>query len=120
MRGSACLALILSTLFVAPSALTGQDASMIRFEAITALAGIDFTHNSGATGKRYLPETMGPGAAFIDYNSDSWPDILLVDGTHWPGESGPASTPKLYRNNKDGTFSDVTRAAGLAVEMYGM
>ena len=120
MRGAPGLVLILSTLFAPPSALMGQDMSTIRFEAITTAAGIDFTHNSGASGNRYLPETMGPGAGFMDYNSDGWPDIILVNGTHWPGESGPASTPKLYRNNKNGTFSDVTEAAGLAVEMYGM
>ena len=76
MRGAACLVLILSNLFASPSTLTGQDMSTIRFEAITAAAGIDFTHNSGARGDRYLPETMGPGAGFMDYNSDGWPDVI--------------------------------------------
>jgi hypothetical protein len=87
---------------------------------VTAAAGIDFHHNSGAFGAKYLPETMGPGCAFLDYDGDGWLDILLVNGMDWPGHKRQRSTLKLYRNNRNGTFSDVTERAGLAVEMYGM
>jgi hypothetical protein len=87
---------------------------------VTAAAGIDFHHNSGAFGAKYLPETMGPGCAFLDYDGDGWLDILLVNGMDWPSHKRQRSTLKLYRNNRNGTFSDVTERAGLAVEMYGM
>ena len=87
---------------------------------MTAAAGIKFTHNNGAYGKKYLPETLGPGVAFIDYDNDGWPDIFLVNGTDWPGHAGKHSTPKLYHNNHDGTFTDVTHKAGLDVEMFGL
>jgi hypothetical protein len=95
-------------------------AQQIQYRDITAQAGINFKHNDGAFGKKYLPETMGPGCAFIDYDNDGWPDILLINGENWPGHPGAATTPKLYQNNHDGTFTDVTRKAGLAVPMYGM
>jgi enediyne biosynthesis protein E4 len=95
-------------------------AQRIQFRDITAQAGIHFTHNNAAFGKKYLPETMGPGCAFIDYDGDGWPDILLINGQNWPGHSGPSSTPKLYHNNHDGTFTDVTVKAGLAVPMFGL
>ena len=90
------------------------------FRDITIQAGIHFTHNNGAFGKKWLPETMGPGCAFIDYDNDGYPDILLVNGTDFPGHPhAGATTPKLYHNNHDGTFTDVTRKAGLAIPMYG-
>ena len=95
-------------------------AQTITFRDITAQAGIHFTHNNAAFGKKYLPETMGPGCAFIDYDNDGWPDILIVNGENWPGHPGPMTTPKLYHNNHDGTFTDVTRKAGLAVPIFGM
>ncbi len=91
-----------------------------RFADITAQAGIHFQHNNGAFGAKYLPETLGPGCAFLDYDGDGWLDILLVNGGNWPGHKGEPSTLSLYRNNRNGTFTDVTRRAGLAVEMYGM
>ncbi|HKN31986.1 MAG TPA: CRTAC1 family protein [Terriglobales bacterium] len=96
-------------------------AQNITFRDITAQAGIRFTHNNAAFGKKYLPETMGPGCAFIDYDNDGYPDILLINGEDWPGHAkmGP-TTPKLYHNDQDGTFSDVTRRAGLAVPMFGL
>jgi hypothetical protein len=95
-------------------------ASGIRFEDITVTAGIRFTHNNGAFGKKWLPETMGSGVAFLDYDNDGWQDVLLVNGTDWPSHVRHHSTVALYHNNHDGTFSDVTRKAGLPVEMYGM
>ncbi len=95
-------------------------AQQVHFLDITAQAGIHFSHNNGAFGKKWLPETMGPGCAFIDYDNDGYPDILLVNGDDFPGHPhGGATTPKLYHNNRNGTFTDVTRQAGLAVPMYG-
>jgi hypothetical protein len=96
-------------------------AQQIHFRDVTSQAGIHFTHNNGAFGKKWLPETMGPGCAFIDYDNDGYPDILLVNGADWPGRhhAGP-TTPKLYHNNHDGTFTDVTHKAGLDVPMFGL
>jgi hypothetical protein len=92
----------------------------VRFTDITQSAGIHFIHNNGAFGGKYLPETLGPGCAFIDYDGDGYPDILLINGEDWPGHHHAASTLKLYHNNRNGTFTDVTAKAGLAVSMYGM
>jgi len=104
------------------SAQTPQNSSAntITFRDITQKAGIHFVHNNAAFGKKYLPETMGPGVAFIDYDNDGWPDIFIVNGMDWPGHASKRSTPKLYHNNHDGTFTDVTHKAGLDVEMFGM
>jgi hypothetical protein len=96
-------------------------AQSIQFRDTTTKAGIHFVHNNGAFGKKYLPETMGPGCAFIDYDNDGWPDIVLINGEDWPGHSkSGATTLKLYHNNHDGTFTDATQKAGLAVPMYGL
>jgi len=97
-----------------------EEAAGITFRDITQRAGIHFVHNNGAFGKKYLPETMGPGVAFIDYDNDGWPDIFLVNDTDWPGHPLKHSTPKLYHNNHDGTFTDVTHKAGLDIEIFGM
>src|SRR3954470_2194468 len=83
--------------------------AQIQFRDITAQSGIHFTHNNGAFGKKWLPETMGPGCAFIDYDNDGWQDVLIINGQNWPGHPGPATTPKLYHNNHNGTFTDVTQ-----------
>ncbi len=87
---------------------------------VSQQAGINFHHNSGAYGGKLLPETLGSGCAFFDYDADGYPDILLVNSMDWPGHQRTRSTLKLYKNNRDGTFSDVTRAAGLDIELYGM
>jgi hypothetical protein len=102
-------------LFAAPAATPG-----FRLIDITKQAGIDFRHNSGAYGGKLLPETLGAGCAFLDYDADGWQDILLINGMDWPGHKRQRSTLKLYRNNRNGTFTDVTRKAGLDVELYGM
>ena len=94
--------------------------SPVTFRDVTQQAGIRFVHNTGAFGKKFLPETLGPGVAFLDYDNDGWPDIFLANGMDWPGHLRQRSTPRLYHNNHDGTFSDVTRKAGLNIEMYGM
>jgi enediyne biosynthesis protein E4 len=111
-----CLSLGLGLLSVVRVA-----AQSVQFRDVTAAAGIHFTHNNGAFGKKWLPETMGPGCAFIDYDNDGYPDILLINGEDFPGHPhGGATTLKLYHNNHDGTFTDVTRKAGLAIPMYGL
>ena len=93
-----------------------------RFTDITESCGIHFDHHSGAFGKKYLPETLGPGCAFLDYNNDGYQDILFVDGMDWAGHRrGPRrSSLRLYRNNRNGTFTNVTKEAGLDTEMYGL
>jgi hypothetical protein len=93
----------------------------MRLVDVTAAAGLAaFRHNSGAYGGKLLPETLGSGCAVLDYDADGWQDILLVNGTDWPGHTRTRSTLSLFRNNRDGTFTDVTKAAGLEVPLYGM
>ncbi|MFN9263478.1 MAG: CRTAC1 family protein [Acidobacteriota bacterium] len=87
---------------------------------VTRAAGINFSHHTGAFGARYLPETLGPGCAFLDYDNDGWLDVLLVNGQDWPGHPRRKAGLQLYRNNRNGTFSDVTRAAGLDFSFYGL
>jgi len=91
-----------------------------RLVDVTSGAGIQFQHNSGAFGGKLLPETLGSGCAFLDYDRDGWQDILLINGMDWPGHKQRRSTLRLYHNNRNGTFTDVTSRAGLDVEMYGM
>jgi hypothetical protein len=100
----------------------GQSSSMFPFSEIPAAAsGIDFAHTSGKSAQKYLPESTGPGCAFVDYDNDGWMDIYLVN-------SGPCdfwTPPKplrnaLYHNNRDGTFTDVTEKAGVPGGGYGM
>jgi enediyne biosynthesis protein E4 len=90
------------------------------FRDVTEAAGIRFVHNSGAFGRKYLPETMGSGLAFVDFDGDGRPDLFFVNGTDWPGHRQRATTPALYRNRGDGTFEDITKKAGLAEEIYGI
>ena len=91
----------------------------VRFTDVTELSGIEFQHSTGATGERYMPETMGAGCAFFDYDTDGHLDILFTNGTPWE-LAGTADTPRLYRNIGSGRFADVTEAAKLNVPMYGM
>ena len=102
------------------SAEAPRPSGPIEFTDVTAQAGIRFKHNSGAFGKKYLPETLGPGCAFLDYDADGWQDILLINSTNWPEKKGGKTFLALYHNNQDGSFTDVTGASGLAVEMYGL
>ena len=96
------------------------DSLGFRFTDVTTQAGIHFEHNSGAFGGKFLPETMGSGCAFLDYDRDGWQDILLINGADWPGHKKNRTTLRLYHNNGDGTFTDVTSHSGLDVELYGM
>ena len=124
-RGSALLvlSLLMLTLICRQGELqAGGDSKSfpVQFQNVTLQAGLTFKHNNGAFSRKYLPETMGSGAAFLDYDNDDWQDILLINGKNWPGRKGRRSTMALYRNNRDGTFTDVTRKVGLDVEIYGM
>jgi enediyne biosynthesis protein E4 len=95
-------------------------ATRLTFTDATRQAGITFVHNNGAFGKKYLPETMGSGVVFFDADGDGWQDAFFVNSTNWPGRAGRASLPALYRNNRDGTFTDVTQRSGLGVPLYGI
>uniref|UniRef100_Q021D1 ASPIC/UnbV domain protein n=1 Tax=Solibacter usitatus (strain Ellin6076) TaxID=234267 RepID=Q021D1_SOLUE len=91
----------------------------VEFTDVTAQAGIRFTHNSGRAGRKYLPETLGSGCAFFDVDGDGWPDILMVNSKDWTPR-GRKSLAALYRNNHNGTFTDITAGSGLDIEMYGL
>jgi hypothetical protein len=126
MKPRLALLVILAVVLVYGSGLlTGRPRARaedgpVVFKDVTAAAGIRFKHTSGAAGKKYLPETMGAGAAFLDFDGDGWQDVLLANSKGWPGHTGPRALPALYRNLGNGSFSDVTRGSGVDVEMYGM
>ena len=92
------------------------------FTDITETSGIHFIHENGAYGERLLPETMGGGVAFLDYDNDDHLDLLLINSNHWPWHSDGQDRPTmhLYKGKGDGTFTDVTQASGLDLSMYGM
>ncbi len=92
----------------------------VHFADVTEAAGIHFHHNSGAFGKKYLPETMGSGVCVLDYDGDGWQDVLFVNSMDWPEYRTKKSTAALYHNNHNGTFTDVTRGSGLDIEIYGL
>ncbi len=108
-----------------PPSTTLASGPTIQFTDVTAKASIDFTHFAGASGKKWYPETIGSGAGFFDYDQDGWVDLLFINGSYLIKGQGitasdPGPTMHLYRNRGDGTFEDVTIAAGLAVPIYGM
>src|SRR5262245_14790413 len=90
------------------------------FTDVTTSAGITFVHNSGAFGKKYLPETMGSGVVWFDADGDGRQDLLFVNSTNWRGRPGSQSLPALYRNAGNGAFTDITRGSGLDVAVYGL
>lgn len=98
----------------------GANATLPVFTDVTAAAGVRFKHTSGAFGRKYLPETMGSGCAFLDADGDGRQDILLVNSMDWQSRPRTKSVMALYRNLGDGRFGDVTERAGLAVPMYGL
>ncbi len=100
-------------------AAIGTAETAIQFKDVTAAAGIKFTHNSGRAGKKYLPETMGSGCAFFDADQDGWPDILLLNSKDWTPR-GRRSIGALYRNNRNGSFTNIIAGSGLDVEMYAL
>ncbi len=105
---------------VRPAEIKAATLPTVKFVEITDVAGIKFLHHNGARGEKLLPETMGAGAAFFDYDRDGDPDLFLVNSTDWAGHStNPAPTQALYRNDGKGHFVDVTREAGLDKTFYG-
>ena len=100
-----------------------REAPAVPFTDVTREAGVGFLHVNGARGERLLPETMGSGAAFLDYDRDGDADLLLVGSEPWPDDPAASTSPpslSLYRNDGQGRFADVTAPAGLAVRLYGM
>src|SRR2546426_9725273 len=94
-----------------------------RFTDITKQAGLTFVHNNGAYGEKLLPETMGGGVAFFDFDNDDHPDLLFINSSYWPEkipENKRPTTMALYRNDSTGHFTDVTAGSGLDVSFYGM
>ncbi len=127
MRALALALVALAAACAPPAAQRGGEASAAGapgaeapFTDVTAAAGIRFTHRTGASGRKYLPETMGSGCGFIDYDGDGDPDLYFADGAPLPGDDTPVRPGALYRNRGDGTFEDVTAAAGLGEPFYGM
>jgi hypothetical protein len=107
---------------VAVAVATGAAAPVpptVTFTDVTAASGIRFVHNSGRAGKKFLPETLGSGAAVFDADGDGWPDLLFVNSKDWPPRS-TRSPHAFYRNNGNGTFTDMTKGSGLDREMYGL
>src|SRR5947208_17139557 len=94
-----------------------------KFTDITAASGINFVHGNGAAGEKLLPETMGGGVAFLDFDNDGDQDLLFINSTWWPWsfprDAKPA-TMALYRNDGKGRFTDITAGSGLDVSFYGM
>jgi hypothetical protein len=91
------------------------------FEEIPpAATGITWKHTAGKSPQKYLPETTGSGCAFLDYDNDGWMDIYLVNSGQCDFfNPNPPLRNALYRNNRDGTFTDVTQKAGVAAGGYG-
>src|SRR5688572_1181535 len=111
----------------APAAAAPAQAAAIptvKFTDVTAEAGIQFMHNNGAYGEKLLPETMGGGVAFFDFDNDGAQDLLFVNSSYWPWDKDAPTKPKtsmvLYRNNGKGRFADATPGSGLDVSFYGM
>ncbi len=109
-----------------PSSSDGEDGAAAAVEVISPFvditegSGIHFVHRTGASGRRYLPETMGSGCGFLDYDGDGDPDLYFANGTALPGDGGALTSGALYRNRGGGKFEDVTREAGVWDPIYGM
>jgi hypothetical protein len=107
---------------VRPPEVKSETLPTVKFKDVTKEAGIKFIHVNGAHGDKLLPETMGAGVAFLDYDNDGDQDLIFVNSCPWPGhedKSKPAPTQALYRNDGKGHFEDVTTAAGLNKTFYG-
>jgi hypothetical protein len=90
------------------------------FTDVAQTAGLKFTHERGATPEHQLPETMGSGVAWLDYDNDGWMDLYVVQSGPFPENGSPRAQDRLFHNNGDGTFTNVTAKAGLKDTAYGM
>ena len=95
-------------------------ATPVVFTDVTDRAGLDFVHHSGAFGKKYMPETLGAGGVWLDVDGDGWQDIVLVNSTAWPEQPDTGTHAALYRNDGDGTFTNITAGSGLDISLYGI
>src|SRR5436190_3217640 len=117
--GLAIVALLAANLL--PIKGAPQQQSAVQFVNIATEAKIDFKHENGSTPEKYMPETMSGGSIILDYNNDGWPDFFFVNGGSFDDKQKAAGARHaLYRNNKDGTFTDVTAGSGIVVSGYGM
>ena len=108
---------------VVPKAVNRARFPDVRFVEITKDAGLTFKHQNAARGDKYLPETIGSGAAFFDADGDGDPDLFLVNSTHWddaPASTDPKPSHAFYRNDGKGHFADATEEAGLGHTAFGM
>jgi hypothetical protein len=105
---------------IRPPAIKAETLPSVKFVEITKEAGISFVHYNGALGEKLLPETMGAGVAFLDYDRDGDQDLFFVNSSYWPKHAvTPPPTQALYRNDGNGHFTDVTKEAGLDQTFYG-
>src|SRR6266478_10075157 len=115
--------LALATMLLLITYAGAGEIPVAKFTDITRQAGILFTHVNGAYGEKLLPEAMGGGVAFLDYDNDDHQDLLFVNSTYWPGHVPKGTQPPtlaLYHNDGHGHFTDVTQGSGLEVSYYGM
>ena len=96
-----------------------ESTCCFRFEEVAAMAGVHFRHEDGATAMQFLPEVMGGGVAWLDYDRDGYPDLFFVQSGPFPPDPSKPPTSRLYHNNRNGTFSDVTATAGIVTPGYG-
>jgi len=100
-----------------------NDIPSVTFSDVTRSSGVSFHHQNGAYGEKLLPETMGGGVAFFDFDTDGDQDLILVNSGLWPWHSYSQPTPEslcLYQNDGTGTFKDITSSSGLKTSLYGM
>ena len=110
-----------TTLVLLIAALVAPQELFVRFTNIATEAKLAFKHENGATPQKYMPETMAGGSIILDYNNDGWPDIFFVNGGSFVDKQKAAGARhRLYRNNKDGSFTDATAGAGIGVSGFGM
>ena len=113
-------AIVLAAVLAAAGTVGIAQTALPTFTDVTTASGIKFRHENGAFGKKYLPETMGSGVVFLDADGDGWQDLFFVNSKTWPGQPIRPSASALYRNNHNGTFTDVTAASGLTGIGYGL
>src|SRR5213594_4225026 len=119
---------LVALMFVS-AGIMSHETVVVRYTDVTGPSGLHFQHHNSATPSKFLIETMTGGVAVLDYDGDGWLDVFFVNGAklkenQTDGDSLDKSAPefwnRLFRNNRDGTFTDVTSEAGLKGSGYGM